>query len=169
MKKTSLNLLRAISTLLLAVGLVSAGAVSANAASHPAAVHGASAVHPANAGDGSPAGAVQWFAARNGWTNYHGLCEMAVENAYGTTGVWASANAHWNGAVQYGKAHPGDWSPPLGAFVYWNISAPYGHVGVSDGQGGFWATDVAGSAIGHAHGYGYFAGYRGWSNAQVPR
>ncbi|MDQ0376980.1 CHAP domain-containing protein [Amycolatopsis thermophila] len=121
------------------------------------------------AGDGTPSGAVAWFQARIGSTAYQGYCEKAVENAYGTTGVWASANAHWNGA---GPKHAGDRNPPLGAFVYWNIASPYGHVGISDGAGGFYATSVGGK-IGHVTkamgGYGYYGNYRGWTSAAVPR
>ncbi|WP_020417779.1 hypothetical protein [Amycolatopsis sp. ATCC 39116] len=119
------------------------------------------------AGDGTPAGAVAWFKARIGSTAYQGLCEKAVENAYGTTGVWASANAHWFGAS---PKHAGDRNPPLGAFVYWNISN-YGHVGISDGAGGFYATSVGGK-IGHLTkaqgGYSYYSNYRGWTPAAVP-
>jgi hypothetical protein len=128
---------------------------------------------PYSSGDGTPAGAIQWYQAHNGSTGWQGLCEKAVENAYGTTGVWASANAHWNGAPQ----HPGNYSPPLGAFVYWDVGS-YGHVGISDGAGGFYASSVNG-AIGHVTksggGYDYYrnvagwnATYRGWTPAAVP-
>ncbi|WP_091670893.1 CHAP domain-containing protein [Amycolatopsis marina] len=120
------------------------------------------------AGDGTPAGAVQWFRNRIGSTAYQELCEKAVENAYGVTGVWASANAHWFGAS---PKHPGNHNPPTGAFVYWNIGQ-YGHVGISDGAGGFYATSVGGR-IGHVTksggGYSYYRGYRGWTPAAVPR
>jgi hypothetical protein len=133
----------------------------------------ASVAGPDAAGDGTPSGAVQWFQSHNGSTGWQGLCEKAVENAYGTTGVWASANAHWYGAPQ----HPGNYSPPLGAFVYWDVGS-YGHVGISDGAGGFYASSVNG-AIGHVTksggGYDYYrnvagwnATYRGWTPAAVP-
>lgn len=116
--------------------------------------------------DGTPQGAIDWYKARAGDTSYEGLCEKAAENAYGTTGVWPSAIAHWNGAKKAGKAHPGDTNPPLGAFVYWNTSQ-YGHVGVADGKGGFWASSVGG-AIGHGGDLGYYGNYLGWSDPQVP-
>lgn len=90
----------------------------------------------------------------------------AVENAYGTTGVWPSAIAHWRGAINAGKAHPGDWNAPRGAFVYWNTSQ-YGHVGIFDGNGGFYSSSVGG-AIGHRGNKNYFVNYLGWSKAQVP-
>ncbi|WP_020670664.1 hypothetical protein [Amycolatopsis nigrescens] len=116
------------------------------------------------AGDGTPAGAIQWYKNHMGSTGWQGLCEKAVENAYGTTGVWASANAHWNGAS---PKHTDGSKPPLGAFVYWNISQ-YGHVGIADGNGGIYATSIGGK-IGHASSVNYFNAYRGWTPAAVPR
>src|SRR5262249_29464728 len=92
------------------------------------------------AADGTPAGAVQWYKNHMGSTGWQGYCEKAVENAYGTTGVWASANAHWNGAS---PKHTDGSRPPLGSFVYWNISA-YGHVGIADGSGGIYASSIGG-------------------------
>ena len=120
-----------------------------------------------SAGDGTITGAIQWMQNHIGATAWEGLCEKAVENAYGTTGVWASAIAHWYGAINAGKAHPGNYSPPKGAFVYWNTSQ-FGHVGISDGAGGFYSSSIGG-AIGHRTGYNYFVNYLGWSNAQVPQ
>ena len=105
--------------------------------------------------------AIAWFAARNGSTAYQGYCEKAVENAYGRTGVYASAKANWNDAVRRGAAHRGDLNPPKGALVFWNISA-YGHVGLATGDGNFWATSVNGR-IGKAR-LPYFANYLGWAH-----
>jgi hypothetical protein len=113
--------------------------------------------------DGTPAGAVAWYRAHLGSTAYQGYCEKAAENAYGTTGIWASANAHWNGASP--KHTSG--TPPLGSFVYWNISA-YGHVGIADGSGGIYASSIGGK-IGHASSVHYFNNYRGWTPAARPR
>jgi hypothetical protein len=104
--------------------------------------------------------AIAWFAARNGSTAYQGYCEKAVENAYGTTGIYASAIANWNDAVRRGAAHKGDLNPPKGALVFWNISA-YGHVGLATGDGNFWATSVN-SRIGKAK-LPYFSNYLGWA------
>ncbi|MPZ80954.1 MAG: CHAP domain-containing protein [Actinophytocola sp.] len=123
-------------------------------------------ITPASPGDGTIEGAIQWMEGHAGNSGWEGYCEMAVENAYGTTGVWASAIAHWQGAIQWGKAHPGDWNAPRGAFVYWNTSQ-WGHVGISDGNGGFYSSSVAG-AIGHRTNKNYFVNYLGWSDAQVP-
>jgi len=118
---------------------------------------------PLSAGDGTPAGAVAWYQAHLGSTAYQGYCELAAEKAYGTSGVWASANAHWNGASP--KHTTG--TPPAGSFVYWNIS-DYGHVGISDGKGGAYATSVNG-AIGHITSLTAFNNYRGWTPGDVPR
>ncbi|TWD74993.1 hypothetical protein FB561_6428 [Kribbella amoyensis] len=104
--------------------------------------------------------AIAWFAARNGSTSYQGYCEKAVENAYGKTGIYASAIANWNDAVRRGAAHKGDLNPPKGALVFWNISS-YGHVGLATGDGSFWATSVNGR-IGKAK-LPYFANYLGWA------
>lgn len=119
---------------------------------------------PMSAGDGTPAGAVAWMKAHVGSSGWEHYCEKAVENAYGTTGIWASAIAHWNGAS---PKHAGDRNPPAGAFVYWNISA-YGHVGISDGAGGFYSTSISG-AIGHSTTLSHFSSYLGWTPAARPR
>ncbi|MFD8493404.1 CHAP domain-containing protein [Amycolatopsis sp. NPDC059657] len=115
------------------------------------------------AGDGTPAGAIQWFKNHMGSTAWQHYCEKAVENAYGTTAVWGSANAHWNGAS---PKHTDGSRPPAGAFVYWNISQ-WGHVGIADGNGGIYATSIGGK-IGHASSVNYFNNYRGWTPAARP-
>lgn len=123
-------------------------------------------VTSADAGAPGPQGAIEWFRAHTGDRSYENLCERAVENAWATTGVWTTASAHWAGAIAAGKAHPADAAAPAGAFVYWRTSRD-GHVGISDGRGGFFSTNVAG-AIGHGDRLAYFPGYLGWSNPQVP-
>ncbi|MFK4089877.1 CHAP domain-containing protein [Kribbella sp. NPDC020789] len=105
--------------------------------------------------------AIAWYAARNGSTAYQGYCEMAAENSYGKTAIWESAKADWNDAVARGAAHPGDLNPPKGALVFWDLAAPYGHVGVARGDGYFWATSVN-SQIGLAK-LPYFNKYLGWA------
>jgi len=158
-----------------AVAIAASAVVFAPAANAASGVTAAD-VHPAagtfsvlpeaaltSAGDGTPAGAVAWYRSHLGSTGWEHYCEKAAENSYGTTGVWASANAHWNGASP--KHTTG--TPPAGSFVYWNISA-YGHVGIADGSGGFYATSVGGK-IGHGSSTSYFSNYRGWTPAAVPR
>lgn len=166
-KRVLSSIVRPAAIATIATAALIAAPLSGSAAQHPAGMAAPSGgISILAEADGTPEGAVAWFKNRDGDTSYQGLCEKAVENAYGTTGVWASALAHWNGAEQ----HPGDTNPPLGAFVYWNISQ-YGHVGISDGNGGFYATSVNG-AIGHVSkdegGYGYFNNYLGWTPAAVP-
>ena len=94
---------------------------------------------------------MQWY---NNQHRVAGLLREGRGERYGTTGVWASANAHWNGASS--KHYSG--TPPVGSFVYWNISA-YGHVGIADGSGGIYATSIGGK-IGHASSVNYFNNYR---------
>lgn len=152
---------------------VAAAAVSvalapvAASASTPTTTSDQAHVSPTGAADGTAKGAVAWYKGNLGSSAYQGMCEKAAENAYGTTGVWASAIAHWEGSKRAGKAHAGDKKPPLGAFVYWNISN-YGHVGIADGNGGIYASSMNG-AIGHADSVDYFANYLGWSDPQVPQ
>jgi hypothetical protein len=147
-----------------AVGMALLPIGTASAA--PAVAPAVQVVAPNAAADGTPGGAIQWMQNHAGSTGWEHYCEKAVENAYGTTGVWASAIAHWQGAINAGKAHKGDRNPPRGAFVYWNTSQ-FGHVGIADGNGGFYSSSIGG-AIGHGGSLSYFVNYLGWSNAQVP-
>lgn len=103
------------------------------------------------------AAAIKWFKSRNGSTAYQGYCERAVRLAWDRKTHHASAIDHWNSSD--GKKHK-TGTPPKGAFVFWNISE-YGHVGIADGNGGFWAASVNG-AIGHAKSVHYFNDCLGW-------
>ncbi|MGA8112450.1 MAG: CHAP domain-containing protein [Actinocatenispora sp.] len=166
--RMALTALRRFLTVGAAAALLAVVPLSATASAAPDATpRHQSQVTLTGAADGTPAGAVQWYQANMGSSGYEGYCEMAAENSYGTTGVWPSAIDHWYGAVDAGKAHSGDPNPPLGAFVYWDISAPYGHVGISDGAGGFYSSSIGG-AIGHQSSVYYFSNYLGWSDPQVP-
>ncbi len=161
-----MRLLHRIGTgvLLLPAAASIALATPAHAATTAAAPHTATVADqagPLSAGDGTIAGAIAWMQNHAGNTGWEEYCEKAVENAYGTTGVWPSAIAHWNAGVH----HTGS-TAPKGAFVYWNTSQ-FGHVGIADGNGGFYSTSIGG-AIGHASSVSYFQNYLGWTNAQVP-
>jgi len=103
--------------------------------------------------------AIAWFRSRNGSTAYQGYCERAVRLAWARKTHHASAKKHWN-SRRDGVQHR-DHNAPAGAFVFWNISSPHGHVGIADGKGGLWATSVNGK-IGHATSLGYFRNYLGW-------
>lgn len=111
--------------------------------------------------------AINWFQARFGDTSYHKFCEAAVEHAYGNTFHYGSALEDWNAAVSQGRAHRGDLHPPRGALVFWDISEPNGHVGISRGDGTFVATDVNNNytAIGAASlpNYPNYSNYLGWA------
>lgn len=83
---------------LLVVPMTSATAGTRIASAHSGAVvTNSSQVRPNNTADGTPAGAVQWFQAHLGNSGYEDYCELAVENAYGTSGVWPSptGTARW--------------------------------------------------------------------------
>ncbi|MGH3571636.1 MAG: hypothetical protein ACRDUW_07385 [Pseudonocardiaceae bacterium] len=107
--------------------------------------------------------AINWFQARFGETSFHMKCEMAVENAYGSS-RYLTALDDWRAAVSQGRAHPGDLNAPRGALVFWDITQPYGHVGISRGDGTFVATDVTNNAtaIGAAR-LPDFSHYLGWA------
>jgi hypothetical protein len=85
-----------------------------------------------------------------------GLCQKAARLSWGCPAKYPSANAHWE------RRRPRHTSgrPPKGAYVFWNIGRN-GHVGIADGNGGFWATSVK-HKIGHAKNVGYYRNYRGW-------
>ncbi|ANZ40138.1 hypothetical protein BBK82_33005 [Lentzea guizhouensis] len=103
------------------------------------------------------AGAIRWMSDRRGSTAYEGYCERAVRLAWNRSTHHASAIAHWRSSDGTRRT---TGTPPRGAFVFWNISQ-YGHVGIADGNGGFWSTSVGGK-IGHAGSVGYFSNYLGW-------
>lgn len=136
------------------LGVAPASAAPAHQAT---AARPATATQQAAAAKRTAAQAINWYKSRNGSTAYEGYCEKAARLSWARTTHHASAIAHWNSSD--GKRHT-TGTPPKGAFVFWNISS-YGHVGIADGKGGFWATDVAG-AIGHRAHTSYFSHYLGW-------
>jgi hypothetical protein len=101
--------------------------------------------------------AINWYKSRKGSAAYEGYCEKAARLSWNRSTHHASAIEHWRSSD--GARHT-KGTPPKGAFVFWNISQ-YGHIGVADGNGGFWATDVN-SHIGHATSVHYFSNYLGW-------
>ncbi|MEU9413710.1 CHAP domain-containing protein [Streptomyces sp. NPDC048281] len=100
--------------------------------------------------------AIAWYRAHLGSTAYEGWCEKAARTAWGCAPKYPSAIAHWN---RGGPKHTTN-TPPRGAFVFWNISR-FGHIGIADGAGGFYATGVHGR-IGHATSVHYYRHYLGW-------
>ncbi|MGB3442740.1 MAG: hypothetical protein WBA97_28690 [Actinophytocola sp.] len=169
----SRKLLKIIGTLGVAAAIAAGtGAGTATAEQAPAEVYSQitaadiadpTAILPVDSADSGEIGALQtvegaigWFRARDGSTEHDGYCERAVRLAWNRATHHASAIDHWRSSD--GARHTGA-NPPRGAFVFWNISS-FGHVGLSDGDGGVWATSVNGR-IGHV-GLHYFANYLGW-------
>jgi hypothetical protein len=100
--------------------------------------------------------AIQWFYNRIGWTNYEGKCELAVENAFGTSGQYSTAGANWNARTK----HYPYTAAPRGALVFFNTSSS-GHVAISLGNGKILSTS-AGGRIGTVS-ISYFQNPLGWA------
>jgi len=105
------------------------------------------------AGDGTPAGAFSGTKTTSAAPPGRATAKRRRERLR-TTGVWASATR--TGTV---PARSTPANPPLGSFVYWNISA-YGHVGIP--------TATAASTQQHRRKIAtqqrpYFNNYRGWT------
>jgi hypothetical protein len=84
--------------------------------------------------------AIAWFTSRVGLTAYEGQCELAVENAYGTSSIYATAFTDWQAQP---VKHP-DWADaPRGALVFYDTSGD-GHVAISLGDGRVVSTSVNG-------------------------
>jgi hypothetical protein len=100
--------------------------------------------------------AVAWYMSRVGQSVYTGQCELAIENAFGTESVYATAASDW-------QAQPIkhlDWqNAPRGSAVFWN-TGPSGHVAISLGDGLIASTSVDGH-IGVVP-IGYFQNPLGW-------
>ncbi|MEU4526360.1 CHAP domain-containing protein [Amycolatopsis sp. NPDC024027] len=84
--------------------------------------------------------AVNWARAQLGQSAYEGLCLSFVVNAYRNgagvdIGSAPAAVDYWN--ARPGQQHPNDGAAPLGALVFWDATSanPYGHVGISLGDG----------------------------------
>lgn len=77
-------------------------------------------------------------------TAYNGWCERFVENAYGTSGKYASALTAYNSLKKAGKINTSKTNIPAGALVFSRNSYDqgYGHVILSLGNGKF-ANPVA--------------------------
>ena len=94
-----------------------------------------------------------------GSSAYEELCETAVENAFGTSGVYPTAHANW-------LARPDkhlDWQDaPRGALVFYDTSSD-GHVAISLGNGEVISTSINGR-IGIAR-IGFLQNPLGWAAA----
>jgi len=90
--------------------------------------------------------AIDWARAQIGSTSYNGWCERFIENAYGTTGRYASALAQANSKISRGTMHTGDRNVPVGAIAFFGsskVNGYYGHVILSLGGGQFVSSGYA--------------------------
>lgn len=84
--------------------------------------------------------AIDWAKSQLGSTAWNGLCELMVEQAFGTRGQFASALAHANYEASIGALHSGDTNVPAGALAYFGaatVNGGYGHIMLSIGGGQF--------------------------------
>ncbi|MEC3981775.1 hypothetical protein [Amycolatopsis sp. H20-H5] len=100
--------------------------------------------------------AIAWYKSKTGSTAYEHYCEKAARLSWARTTHHVSAIEHWKSSD--GVRHT-TGVPPKGAFVFWGISQ-YGHVGIADGTGHVWATDVN-NRIGYTTTH-HFSSYLGW-------
>lgn len=113
-------------------------------------------------GSASTEQALNWAMNRVGQAIYEGACEKFVENAYNTTGQYASAWA----AAQHLMQHPGGslGDVPRGDLVFFrpdSSNGGYGHVGIALGGGRFVSALYSGIAVQGPAPYwnNLFAGY----------
>jgi cell wall-associated NlpC family hydrolase len=110
--------------------------------------------------------AIAWAINQQGSHNWDGYCEMFVENAYGTTGQYGSAQDAYNAL----HTHT-DWKPAIGALVWFvpnSGTGGFGHVGIYVGQGDF--ISAAGGSWGvtilsMSYWSNNIATYEGWGKA----
>ncbi|MFO0862182.1 MAG: hypothetical protein U0516_00450 [Candidatus Saccharibacteria bacterium] len=84
--------------------------------------------------------AINWAKSQVGSTSWNGLCELMVEQAFGTRGRYGSALANANAKIATGQMHRGDTNVPAGALAFFgaaNVNGGYGHVMLSIGNGQF--------------------------------
>jgi hypothetical protein len=103
--------------------------------------------------------AIAWFESRMGSSAFEGLCETAVENAFGTSSQYPTARANWNARPDQ---HTDWWNAPRGALVFYDTSAS-GHVAISLGDGTVISTSINGR-IGIAP-VGFLQNPLGWARA----
>lgn len=83
--------------------------------------------------------AVAWATSMVGSQSYAFLCERFAENAFGTSGRYASAISAFSALQSAGMMHYNSTGIPKGALVFSKSSADrgYGHVEISRGDGSF--------------------------------
>jgi hypothetical protein len=114
---------------------------------------------PPTSNDPRLAEALAWEQAHLGSAQYNELCELSVENAYGTSGRYATAAADYQAQLAAGTIHSG--TAPAGALVFFKGNSSAGHVGIADGGSNYYTSD---GTI-HVAPYTEGGGYLGWSYA----
>lgn len=113
--------------------------------------------------------AVSWANGQIGSMAYDGLCERFVENAYGTSGRYASAIANYRAQQAAGRVHTSTTGIPKGALVYSSHPAydlGYGHVEIARGDGTYISGGASTRYGNHSTVQVYTAlpvGYLGWA------
>jgi hypothetical protein len=82
--------------------------------------------------DPNAASAIAFAKARLGHTDWNNECELFVERAYGTSGRFATATAHYQWQKANGRIHTGS-VPPAGAAVFFTSTTSAGHIMLSIG------------------------------------
>jgi cell wall-associated NlpC family hydrolase len=95
------------------------------------------------ASKGSGERAIQWFYNNLGRTDREGLCELAVEESFGTRAQYNRAIDNWNDRVRKGQAQTPYTAAPRGSLVFIKTSTA-GHVAVSLGNGKIVSTSAGG-------------------------
>lgn len=74
------------------------------------------------------------------------MCDQFVASMYGYgASGYDTAQAHWD-TLPGNVKHTGDMGAPAGSLMFWQGgSNGYGHVALSDGQGGIYSTDISGA------------------------
>ncbi|GIF15413.1 peptidase inhibitor family I36 protein [Actinoplanes teichomyceticus] len=76
--------------------------------------------------------AIAFAKARLGHTDWNNECELFVERAFGTSGRFATARAHYDWQKANGRIHTGS-VPPAGSAVFFTSTTSAGHVMLSIG------------------------------------
>jgi hypothetical protein len=106
--------------------------------------------------------AVAWEQAHATSQNWNGLCEKAVENAYGVNGAYSNAMADYLAQRAAGRIHT-DRNAPTGALVFFSGDSSDGHVGLAAGDGQTYYTTDGGTI--HLAPLSEGGTYYGWSYA----
>ena len=110
------------------------------------------------------AAAIDWAKSQERNTAFAFYCESFVEAAYGTNGQFRTA---WAAATAIGLTHRSIMSAPAGALVFFapNSINPYGHVGLSLGNG-LMISALSSVQITNIPASPYWSSlYRGWATA----